>query len=688
MAAFSFDDIEHTLGERHLYIALKALEPYARNNGDYHYVELLQNIEENYGFLLSYFTQGNDDAHRDEVLRSLYVTAFQIADDLRTLTGKDGAELSAMKLKARDFHPTEPTEDHPFSQLKYIFYSTWLQTQSWEAELQNFSEEQLAMWSSGALLNLMHHFSESLFILMIEAAVTPLPMARQRLLTGILLLYLRYYNRLSFFPSIEKAINSLLRKENIKNDMQHICRCLVNTHLTPQVQKAMKALENDIRPTIERKTENGEFKHIVINIEESDDDGNPEWQTNLTDGMPETFSQHLDEIAHLHQLGGDSNYATTLSLLDHPFFTKDIANWFMPFSEHNPELGVDFTTDRGKFIKNILVANREGSEIDKHGICCMYSKLASNLSLENLTKSIEGMEEMTEQLKDFELPPTDWALTYVRDLYRFFNNNPWHLPNLLPFADGMADTELFDTIFKDEEREDFGNHCLALKLYAIAEKVFVGDSIIALQKRGFSLQKQGQYEEAYELYQRVLLIEDSEWTLHHAAICSRHLGRTKEALIAYEQLSEEYPDKAVYLRQLAQCHLQLHQYEQALQTFYKLDILFPDNQSKRGIGWCAFLCNKTELAETYLEQLAFQDDATDNDLMNYAHLLLSTGHREEALKMYMRVAEQQNKVTDFIKLLRADRELLLQKNVSPVDFSLTEDAIVAMATEKRNTAKS
>ncbi len=654
--------IEESLCQRHLMTALQAMKSYALKMQDTQYYEILQSIEENYGFLLSYYAAGKNDPMRDEVLCGIYRSAFSIFDIIRR-TKKFTTKPAKDILRKAEAITQEAEDPH---NLKQLFYATWTGKYLTKKDAESLDSDQLCVWASALTLRLLDYFHEDHFLLLLQIADTPYPEAGQRILTGIFLIYLRYYNRLFCYPDILKELQKLCRNKQLQKELRKLSDCILNTYLTPQVDKVMESLQQDILPTLHNKDH-----HIVITLDDSDE-ANPEWGEELNKAM----HKHIGEMSKLHEQGGDFNYASTRAILNNVFFQEDPANFFIPFREDNQELNINFASTEGKLLRGLMRANADACDVDKYALCLIYRNIAKESFTQQLPEVFKELGTLANDDNQEAYHESNYAQNYIRCLYRYFNNNPMKDDNALLLYNKLPETGIFPHLYDESHRQEFGDKCLAYKLYPLAEQVFVDNNGTSLQKKGFALQKQNRFEEALNCYQLALLSSDDEWTLHHIAVCLRHLNRTEEAINTYMTLAERFPDNPTYLRQQAQCLLALNRYDEALQTFFKLDILFPDKQSKRGVGWCAFLCGKTDIAEQYLEQLAFDADATDNDLLNYAHLLLATSHREEAVNIYVKLAKRLDKPSDFIQRLHADTPLLLSKEVSLSDLALMEDAVL------------
>jgi len=206
-------------------------------------------------------------------------------------------------------------------------------------------------------------------------------------------------------------------------------------------------------------------------------------------------------------------------------------------------------------------------------------------------------------------------------------------------------------------------------------------SIHLWQKIGYAQQKQGKYEAARKMFEKVLTLQDDdEWTLQHIAICCMKDGLEEEALVYYDRLIALNPDKLKYTFLKAQCLSTLERYDDALQLFFKLDMLEPDEIShKRGLGWCALMLGKVDVALRYSEEVALSKEATLRDYMNYAHSLLVNKRRAEAVKYYKKSQLFNAKYIDSISLytdFSEDTAILIEKGlVTREELSLLLDCL-------------
>ncbi|MCK7529922.1 MAG: tetratricopeptide repeat protein [Marinilabiliales bacterium] len=133
---------------------------------------------------------------------------------------------------------------------------------------------------------------------------------------------------------------------------------------------------------------------------------------------------------------------------------------------------------------------------------------------------------------------------YVHDLYRFYKLSDFKnefddlftsrldIYNSFFFREICGSTaddrSLADYFFSKEYYED----ALALYLTVIRS---VSDDAELYEKAGYCYQMSGEYEKALENYSMAALIDPKTWTLRKTGLCLRKLGRSQEALTAYQR---------------------------------------------------------------------------------------------------------------------------------------------------------
>ncbi len=653
------------LSEERLYESLQLLKPLAVKTSDFRHIDRLQSLEQNYNYLIQYFVSGANDPERDIIFHHLIAETFLLYDDISQILNQPSALLLQMQAKAADYVP----EDEKYSLLKKRFYATWLRNEQSLPEPVLSEEKQ--MYVSALTIRLQQHFSEKDFLRLCQLASEYSDDEQQRAIVGLVILSHQYCYRLKFFPKIKDQIQALCKNDTISKSVLLTCKYLLQTSLTPLVCKEMDSLSRDIMPEIEKNPDK-----VFLTIEESDE-GNPKWgQGN------DSFNKHIDEMARLHSLGADINYSSTRGILTNPFFHNDIANWFLPFGKDNPEIGIDFESDGGKLMKGILLSNIEACDVDRYAMCTIYQQIQQQLSGKNMPSVISDMSNFGDDEMHFSrIEGPDATLRYVRGLYRFFYHNPWKIENTIADITSVCQELPFQTVCSDTDIQSFADQCINLSLFDEALELLDEDTAVSLQKRGFVLQKLENYEEALQSFQKALLLDADPWTLRHTATCLRQLGKLQEAIIIYDQLLSDDPDNKQLLMLKAQCLMQEESYSDALQIFFKLEILFPDDFNiERGLAWCAFVTadegnSNFKIAEQYFEKIAFSDAANNNDFINYAHMLLVSGHRTEAINMYKKCIRKKSDQRLVAHHINQDTNLLLRHGVSASTLKLIKETL-------------
>ena len=111
---------------------------------------------------------------------------------------------------------------------------------------------------------------------------------------------------------------------------------------------------------------------------------------------------------------------------------------------------------------------------------------------------------------------------------------------------------------------------------------------------------------------------------------SRHLSspvtRFCNALEYYKKVEAIQPENKNVIFFIGSCLAELERYEEALQSFFKLDLMENDCiKAWRAIGWCSFVSGKFEQAMRYYDKvLALKPIATD--YLNAGHVALGLGN--------------------------------------------------------------
>lgn len=675
-----FDELSKALDNQRLSRAFVLFKTLLANSNAGTLPDRLATLQTNYSYLTAYFFVGNDDPGRATVLQQLTAEAYRIYDDL--LAAYRLQHISPEEEKLNQFiNQHTGIEAQPLKRTFCLFLSatdTALLRNAYDALPQDATDERTAAVTA-LTLNLLKRFSEEhiLFLCELAASSTAAPPA-WRALAGILLVLQHYNARMHSFPAITRQIGILAQIQGIQQRVLHICRCMMATALTGDVEHVLSSMQKDILAR-QKPEENNGTRHVVINLADFEE-GNPEWEKSGGNPVSQTIGKHFDAMMQLHNNGADFNYASTKPMLAAPFFRDDITRWFLPFNPAEPGLGINFDTPQGRLVAKLLASNTDACDIDRYAVCLACRSMQTGMEDGFLPEEIRNMSENEiaaaagkrrgekNELQDF-----------VRTLFRFFRHNPWDFRH--PELSQICMVDALDCLLPHTEHWiELADTCLGMQQYAVAEHIFSQRnseiSVPMFQKRGYALQKMERYEDALGVFNKALRLQDDNWTLSHAADCCHRLGRYDEAIRFYDQLLERQPDRKPFLYAKAQCLLESGRQEEALQIFYRLDFLYPDDISvRRGLGWCAFVCDRDDTAENCFSRLALSPQADANDLLNYAHILFLQRKREEALHYYLRGSELMGDNAEFFRMFCKDKPLLLRKGVPSDALILLEDAL-------------
>ncbi len=648
----------------------------------------LQSIEQNYDYLTQYFISGKNDPERSVIIRQMTVETYRLLDEITTAQARQQMSGTRLQMEERAHNliqqqlitPDAENVDEDFAALKVILYTFWLypnwhEVQNlWDIILKEQNEEQLHMAVAGILLSCFDHFSEKKMQVLLENILLFTDKVQNRIIVGMLLLLKQYGTRLHLYPEFLHQLTILQQDSDLHHKLMLAYRFILETCLVPKVDKVMQSMQSDILPTINKQEKE---QTIILNMDELED-GHPAWAPELQ----QSLHKHIDAMTHLHQQGADFTYSSTKTLLHDVFFQQDIANWFLSFNPKNPQTGIDFTSESGAVVQKIININIESCDVDKYATCLMYKHIKGHV-----TASLPDVVQEMGNVNVLEMLSADERVRFgmkneVRNWYRFLLHNPWGYANQFKNVDDFCTSRLPELLqLSDAEYILLADRCLALERYEAVNALFLAiehPTAELYQKWGYAQQKAGDEVSALHHFEQAISMQpDDHWSMLHAAQCLRTLHDYASALQYYDQLLEANPNKKSYLLGKAHCLIDNNQAEEALQLFFQLDLLYPEQLPiQRGLAWCAFICNRQEIAERYLEQLAFADTANAADCLNYAHLLFCQQQRENAMHFYKLAQQKSKKVQDFFDMFREDRAVLRKKGITQEELRLLEDILL------------
>ncbi len=682
--------VETALKKGLLNHAFRLLRPYVLAAGaDYRWSDRLQSLEQNYSYLTQYFLSGQDDPERTAILQQMVAETYRLWDEItfsmRNVpnTRLRMEEVARMAIEAQAAQAQEKQisttteEDIQYTYLcrKAIFYRFWLDEplEEWRALIYENDPEWLSLAVAGIMVSALDTFSEKkIQCVLDDLLILPLK-AQARAMVGLVFFIAKYGHRLPYFPSLAQRIEAAMADQHLREMYRMAVHFILESHLTPQVEKLLQDMQQVIFDGLHKAKDSNE--PLVIDVDESEENI-PEWQRDVHDMM----CARIDDIDRLVKAGGDFTYSSSKAMLNDSFFQTDIANFFLSFALDNPILAPYITSEKGQNVSRYINLDHTMCDCDKF---CMYliqkhigSELMQNISIHTVEDE-DSFDKLSEKEQRFFTTKQE-----AKRMFRFFNHNPWGFQNLMVPADQICTETLLQTVQRQPEGlNPLVDKCIKLGLYAAAEKLLdkeKANDIETLQKRAFVRIKQEKYTEAMGFLQMAIELYDDSWAINQMAKCHKQLLDYDGALAYYNLLLESDANKKTWLMNKAECLMALHREEEALQVFFQLDLLYPNlPKVMRGLGWCAFVCDRKDTANRYLEQMAFADNCEVNDCLNYAHLLFCNHEREEAMRMYRLAKEKAESTMTFMRLFRKDIAVLTTK-ISKEEVTLLEDSLVTL----------
>ena len=332
------------------------------------YNDRLNDLQQNYHYLLQYYITGIDDPERKSVYNKLIARFFVLNSELReellyrNSTNYEYAQKrffpytkhynsnSDLLDAFRYFHKQsvilanlETTRETELRRLRSnyelllpdLFRLFWLAT-TYKAE-DKFLFNQLldkkykgnlekSIMISALTLNLWRMFDESKIMMLLDACQSDNQIVKQRAMVGLAFIMARYNRFLPYFPSVRNRLVLLADDNHIVDNFQNI---LIQIISTAETEKISKKMQEEILPEMMKISPLMKDKMDTENLLNTDEwnEENPEWQEILEKSG---ISDKLKELSEL-QLEGADVYMSTFSLLKNfPFFSEP-SNWFLPF---------------------------------------------------------------------------------------------------------------------------------------------------------------------------------------------------------------------------------------------------------------------------------------------------------------------------------------------------------------------
>jgi tetratricopeptide (TPR) repeat protein len=694
-------------------------------NGNF--TDRLDEIEQNYNYLLHYFTTGAEDPQRKLVYNKLISKSYVLISELKeellqlnssnyeysqkrnSLISKERTSPNNLFEKLNYFYGQseflfniEDKNDGELKRLHSNYESTLANTFNlyWLSSIYHAEEKAIfnniiadnyngwiekSLLVSALTLNLWRMFDEGKLMLLFDCCLSSNQQVKQRAMVGLCLIMEKYKPALPYFPSVRNRLILFADDNRMVDNFQQIVIQLIST---AETEKISKKLKDEILPEVMKispKLKDKMDAESLLSKEEWGDE-NPAWQEIIENSGISDKIQELNEL----QMEGADVYMSTFSMLKNFAFFSELSNWFIPFDTKNSAVSELFKSNDKNlihaFIENNLMCNS-----DKYSFCLSVLQMpeSQRSMLQNSFKS--ETEQLSAIQKDEavltpNLHAKNISKQYIQDIFRFFKLHPQHNDFSDMFASPLTihQSYLFDILSTDLEfnltiAEYYfakSHYHQALELFEKITQKSEPTSAI-LQKMAYSYQQTSQIQKALSAYTRADMLQpDDVWTIRKMALCERLLGNFEKALEYYQHANFLKPMQTVILMQIANCYIELGKHKEALKIYFKLDAEQGDNPNIwRAITWCSFVSWNIQKAD-YYAQKTLQNDPTAHDYLNAGHIAWCQRRMSDVVALYQKSFELQNNNWEvFMKSFNEDKSHLISNGVDGDEIPLMLDIL-------------
>lgn len=725
------DDFLNIIGlleERQLGAAINALENVLLTFPKLGSMDALLAVKSDYSLMLQYWEQGFEDAQRDQLYRRLLVRLYVLTANLSVnqciqespfwtaiyqrprQAGKDWS-LASVRHQLEDFtseaalleldqpHLREQKSKALYGahqQLMQDLFEYILSSRQWTDTVAAAFESMLLsptvdvidqqLIVSAISLSAFRVFDASkVQILLSVYRESAIEAVRQRALVGWALALDE--RKRALYPELMQRVDELLEDERC---------CQELTELQMQMVYCMNAAEdqhtirNEIMPEIlngsNMKIKNGSL------IEMDEDSLEDILHPDSAERNMEKMEQSMHRMADMQKQGADIYFGGFSQMKRFSFFA-DLSNWFVPFYPQHPS--VSSIWNNGKAARFLRTITEAGAfcDSDKYSFVLGFDHVLHHLPA-NILKMVETGEASPMPLggmfsQEEQDQPAFIRRMYLQNLYRFFklygNRSEFGDPFTVPAAVFLRQEAMSHGKMQAHLLE-VSNFLYKRKWYREAADVMVN---IKEENRTFScyiLQgtlQQERYNEKLlsplECYAEALRLQpDNERALSGYARVSFYEGNYQKALEIYEKLLTIKPDSKTYQLHTAICHSNLEQNEEAERILFKLNYLYPVDQSVNSVlAWVLTLNGKYEQAERIFQILLSAESPKPSDMLNQAYCHWLAGKTAQAIASFRRFKavpgnEEYSLSTAF---LGHQYSLLRQHGIGDVEISMMLDSV-------------
>lgn len=665
------------------------------------FTDKLNEIEQDYRYMLKYFVDGVDDPQRaamyNKIVARMLALGYELNDQLHynISTEFDYVQRRYFPHKKR-FSQTNGLLDalqyyHQHNEvveneielnakshlrknyeqlLPDVFSIFWLTPKYNNEEYdllkqlmnKEFKNETL-LAVSGLTLNLWRMWDEKKVMLLLDLCEEQTVEIRQRAMVGLCFVITKYDKLLKYYPAIQNRLVLLTDNRSALEMISNIIYLIIGTADTEEITRKMR---EEILPEVMKMGPILKDKLENDSQSKSDEweDEHPQWQEMLEQSG---VSDKLQELSEL-QLEGADVYMSTFSMLKSFSFFNEISNWMLPFDTQHSQVSELFTS-ADLNVMTAFVGNNAMCNSDKYSFC--FSVLQMPVQQRSmLTHSFKMEAEQLKEIANDEaiLQPNMMAKSlskqYVQDLFRFFKlfREKQTFGDIFDYALKIHKTQFFDFLAKDNDLKsnvaDFyfskRHYAQALHLFEQIEPYRTQDAAL-YQRIGYAYQHISDFKNALAAYLKAdILLPDDLWTTKKLALCYRLKGDFARALDFYQHADFLKPMQSNTLMRIGQCMIELGRYKKALDHFTAMDIA--DTATPKlwsTIVWSALLAGQLAQADYYCEKV-MSNKPSLQDYFNAGHVQFCLKKYSNAMGYYKKAMSMCNNESEFMDIIDND----------------------------------
>lgn len=698
------------------------------------YSDRLEDLQQNYRYLLQYYISGVDDPQRKTVYNKLISKLFTLNSELREeLLFRNSSNFEFTQKRYFPHRRKYSSANDLLNALNYFHSQSALlkgiDEGNHEVELKRLRSNYEAIlpelfnifWLSGSYrtdekalfgkimdanypgwleksllisaltLNLWRTFDESKLIMLFDCCQLADQSVKQRALVGLCFVLAKYNRFLPFYPSVRNRLVLLADDNHIVENFLNIIILIIGTAETDKISKKM---QEEILPEMMKISPLLKDKmdaDSLLNAEEWGEE-NPAWQEILEQSG---VSDKLQELSELQMEGADVYMSTFSMLKSFPFFSE-FTHWFLPFDAQYTAVNELFKSDEktvlSSFVNSVVMCNS-----DKYSFCLSILQMPESqrgMLKQSFSMESEQLEEMSkeESILTPDVVAKNISKQYIQDLFRFFKLYPQHsdFSDMFSLSLIMHRSFLFDILSSSKDfKMSIAEYYFAKNHYVQALELFeeiqteIQPTAALYQKTGYSYQQTSQLSKALDAYIKADIIQpDDVWTVRKIALCYRLSGDFENALEYYQHVEFLKPNQATVQLQIGHCFLELGKYKEALNIYFKLDAENGENVKVwRAIIWCAFVSGNIQKADYYANKI-LENEPSAQDYLNAGHIAWCQHRLTDVVDLYRKSWESHGSDWElFLGKFNEDKQYLISNGIDADEIPLMLDSLINQETQ-------